>query len=292
MTLLGFLFGIVLLALPAYVCISLKTGLEQRMADALTKAVVYIGIMGICVWCVQTKMHWLFSFPFVLLMALVGAWMTVHQARVSQRIFLVPMATGMVAALIVTLLWMWLLVVGLHDNFADQYLIPLSGLLIGAMIETDSAGLHTYYMGLHHQRQLYEYLLGNGATHSEATNYFLRRSFQKILASQLHKLAQTLVLTCPIVFWTLLLAGHDVWTAVAWHLVITSAMIFSCVAAMLIMVLVARRYSFDPYEALKPTGTASTTTTEEETENETITDDIQTADENNHEEELQMSMEV
>lgn len=289
MTLLGFVFGIALLALPAYVCLTLKTGLERQMAEALTKALAYIGIGGICIWCVQTEMHWLFSLPFVLLMALGGAWLTVRQARVSQRLFYVPMAAGIVGALTFTLLWMWLLVVGIHSDFAGQYMIPLSGLLIGAMTEADSAALHTYYMGLRHQRQLYEYLLGNGATHREATTYFLRRSFQKILAPQLHKLAMTLVFTSPIVFWSLLLMGCPIWTAVAWHIVIAAAMLFSSVAAMLIMVFVARHYSFDPYEALKPT------TQEENSENETETEKIQTTDENNHDaiqEELQMSMEV
>ena len=83
--------------------------------------------------------------------------------------------------------------------------------------------------------------------------------------------------------------GCPIWTAVAWHIVIAAAMLFSSVAAMLIMVFVARHYSFDPYEALKPT------TQEENSENETETEEIQTTDENNHEaiqEELQMSMEV
>ena len=252
MTLTGFVFGVLLLALPLYVGIVMRTGLTRRFLIAVVKFVVYLVLLALCLWTLQTHLHWAFGFLAVLVMAVGGAGLTVHWARVGQRNYFVPMVVAFVTTLFVVLVWMWLLVVGLHHGFFVQYMVPLAGLLTGAMIEADSAALSAYYTGLLHHGQLYEYLLGNGATHQEATAFFVRRAMQKAMIPLLHRMALTLLFYAPVLFWALLLSGCPVWTALGWQVVLSAAMLFSAVAALLVMVVVARRYSFDAYERLKP----------------------------------------
>ena len=272
MSLTAFLFGIALLALPAYITVALHTGLETIMAKAFAKMVLWTGLLALCLWTLTTQMHWAFSLPAVALMTVGGAAITVHWARQSQRIYLIPMTAAFAATITFTLLWLWLLVVGLHNAFIECYMLPLAGMLLGAMIETNSAALATYHSGLQHHGQLYEYLLGNGANHREATTYFLRRALQSAMTPLLHRWGRLVVFTTPVVMWMLIMSGWDAWTAFEWQLVLAAAMLFCSVAALLVMVFVARRYAFDPYEALitirKNEAPAPSTTQEDTTPQE------------------------
>ena len=52
-------------------------------------------------------------------------------------------------------------------------------------MEVNYKALSVYYMGLKYHNQLYYYyLLGNGATHSEAVAYFVRRALEKVFDSK------------------------------------------------------------------------------------------------------------
>lgn len=243
LSLVGFLFGLVLLALPLYVCHASQTGLLRQALHSFLKMLVSLAVAyGVLRILVATDAEdlspWALAALRMLLLLLFAAGSTaliLHWSRVPRKQYLLPMGVGVVASLGVTLLWFWLLVVGLHHGFVASYLIPLTGLLAGGLIETDRKALASYHTQLTTYHSLRDLLLGNGATSQEAHALFLRRAVQRALVPSVRQMATLLLLASPVVLWTLLLAGMPLMQALAWQVLIAVAILFCNVLSIIVM---------------------------------------------------------
>ena len=111
-----------------------------------------------------------------------------------------------------------------------------------------------YCMGLRHHNRLYYYLLGNGAKHSEALHYLMRRALEQSLLPSLSQMSTLLISTAPVVMWTMMLCGESVVTAVALQLLLLLATMSASVLAVAVSIAMARHYSLDEYGRIKKEG--------------------------------------
>jgi putative ABC transport system permease protein len=142
-------------------------------------------------------------------------------------------------------------VTGLKNPFDARYFIPVVSLLIGNMMEVNYKALSVYYMGLKYHNQLYYYLLGNGATHSEAVAYFVRRALEKVSIQNIANMSVIVVGLSPLVMWSMLLSGASVLAAVEYQILIMIATFCVSMISVVITLWVARHYSFDEYGQIK-----------------------------------------
>ena len=112
--------------------------------------------------------------------------------------------------------------------------------------------LSAYYDGLRHHNQLYFYLLGNGATHAEALDAFVRRALEKAVVPGLSQMATMVVGTSPVIMWTVVMCGSGALEAAAFQLLVMAAVFCASVLSVLLSVTLTRRYMFDEYSRLKP----------------------------------------
>ncbi|MBQ8047575.1 MAG: ABC transporter permease [Prevotella sp.] len=250
LTLTGFLFGMALLAVPLLVVVRLQIGLTGQFLRALSRMLASSLLAGGCLWLAERYSHWALNLLLVLLMAAFYAGITPRLARVSQRNYLIPAAVGMGVSLLLTLAYLWVFVVGVHVKFLLGPVIPLAGLLLGTMTAAVSSALRTYYAGILHHGQLYEYLLGNGATHREAVWYFVRRAVQSAFLPYIKTMSTLFISVCPLVVWSMMLSGVSALSAVGWQLLLVVASLFATLVALLAALWTARHYAFDAYEAL------------------------------------------
>lgn len=250
-TILGLFTGFLLLAVPVYVIYRFRLRMISQLILAFVKMAVSLFLTGIFLkYVFQMDSCWL-NILWMVLLAMVASWAVIRKARLKQKRFLIPVGTGVLLATAVVGLYLLFLTFGVHQPFAARYWIPVTGLLIGSMIQTNASALSTYYMGLRHHRQLYLYLTGNGATHREAVAYFVKRALERNMKPAISEMGYMMVSVCPVILWAMILAGEDLLTAVGCQILILIASFCASTLSLVITLLVARRYLFDDYERLK-----------------------------------------
>ncbi len=249
-TLLGFLLGLLLVALPVYMAYALRLGMMRRLLVSFGRMMLMTALVGgMLMLVIGVNQTWL-TIVVGLLMMVLGAMLTASRSSIPLSRSLVPVAVGTLASVTIIALYVLFLVFGLRNPFEVRYFIPVVGLLVGCTISINVKALNTYYSGLVYHHQLYNYLLGNGATHHEAVNYFMRRSFQSALLPVTRQMSGTVVSTAPVLLLALVLGGTDVWTATALQVLLFGLVLCVSLTSLALTLLVGRRYLFDGYERL------------------------------------------
>jgi putative ABC transport system permease protein len=191
------------------------------------------------------------NIAWMILMTAMVAMVTVSKARLKMKRMFLPSFVGALSVVVVMGLVILLAVFSIQNSFDARYFIPVTGFLAGGVIESNSKSLDTYYSGLKNHNALYYYLLGNGATHAQAVDYFVKRALEKNMIPLLSRMAYILLGVTPMVLWSMILAGTDVAFAVFLQILMLVGMLASAPVSLLVTLLVARRYSFDSYGQLK-----------------------------------------
>lgn len=249
-SIVGICLGLLLLAVPLYVLHVFNTGLLPRALRALARMALSLAVVGVALYFVFRFDHWAVNILFVLAMVVVGALAASRRARLSVRQYFVPVAAGLLVGAVTVGCWLLVLVLGQRNPLEARYLIPVVGLLMGAMVKTNADALATYYMGLRHHNRLYYHLVGNGANAGKALEWFVRRALQRVALPSLERMAMMLVGASPVVTWSMLLCGVSVVGAIALQVVLLAAGFCASVVSLLATLYVARRFSMDEYGRL------------------------------------------
>ena len=251
MTLFRFLLGMALLALPLYILYAFQVKIARNVLVGASKMLGGMTLTALCLYFVMKWDSLLVSLLCFFLMALAAAVATVHRSRLKDWHYVVPVAVGVIVSVIVIGLYFLFFVLGLQNPFDARYFLPILGLMTGGLIGPNAKALSAYYAGLEHHAQLYYYLIGNGATHSEAVRYFFRRALEQAAIPWIRQMGYMMVGVSPVILWAMLLAGSSVFMALACQLLLVILMFAASISSLLITLYAAHRYSFDEYDHLK-----------------------------------------
>lgn len=254
-TTLGILLGLLLLAVPLGVAGAYGLGVGAKtlraVASMVASMVASVGVLGGIVYFLTLRDSALLNVLFALLMIVVASAVAVGRARVSVRFYFLPVLAGVALSSVVVGMYFLFAVMGERSVLDVQYLVPVVGLLAAGSVLTCADALSAYHAGLHHHAQLYYYLLGNGATRAEALRYFVRRALLRCMIPGAKRMAVLGLAAAPTMMWPLLMADASVLTAASFQALMMIAMYSSSVMAVLIALVVSRRYNIDEYSHLK-----------------------------------------
>lgn len=248
---LGFVLGLLLLVIPFYVLHALDLRGTRRLLASLSMMTAAVVMSGGAVYVLVKWNHVAITILSGIVMALLSAVFIIRRARLRILKLMVPVASGMMISVFVIGLYMLFLVLGLKNPFDARFFVPVFGLLTGCTIGANAHALHIYYMGLHHHSQLYYYLLGNGSSHREATNYFVRRAFQAALNPILRLMSVVVFANAPVLMLALVMSGVSALTAMALQILLFVMVLAVSFSSLLITLMMGRKYNFDEYEKLR-----------------------------------------
>ena len=250
-SIVGFCLGLILLVVPVYILQVYKVKFLAKILRALVKMVICLGLTGLCLYFVFKWNQLWINVLWVILMILAGSFMTTMKAKVNIAKYFLPITIGVLVSVLIVGMYFLLAVIGLKQSFDTRYFVPVFGLLIGGIVETNGLALRTYNMGLKYHGKMYYYLLGNGATRHEALRYFEKRALEKVSAPCISRMALMVMGFSPVVMWSMLMAGSGVLTAVAFQVLILIATFCASVVSMIVSIRVASKLSVDKYGKLK-----------------------------------------
>ncbi len=251
LTLYTLLFAALFLAVPLAAAAALHIRFLPRIWKAVLRAVLLAAAESGVLWYLFREDSLPLNILFVVLALIFSTLVAVVRARVGTRTGFVPVLAGMCAGVAAVGLCTLGALAGTEGMLQTRCLVPVMAMMAGGATLTCGRALGVYYTGLRKHAQLYFYLLGNGATHTEALHHFFRRAVEAALLPGADRMTAAAAGLSPYVVWTALMCGTDVLTAIALFAVLVSATYCAGVVAVIVAVRVAQWYGVDEYSRLK-----------------------------------------
>ena len=251
MTTLGLALGVLFLLIPLCVAYVYRINMVARMLRAFCCMTLRVGVLGVAVYYLVQANSLTLSLLAALVFMLYSVVVVVYRARLKLSLFLLPVFAGMLVAVLFASAILLFANVAIGDGFGTRYLLPVLALLSGSIVDPMAQSLVTYYAGLRHHNHLYYYLMGNGATRSEAIGYLMRRALEKSFVPGLRSMAGTVVGVAPVFMWTMMVCGVSAFDAAAVQILVVLAVFAASVVAAVVSLTIARHYVIDGYDRLK-----------------------------------------
>ena len=238
--------GLGLILIPLYFLHYYRTGLIKKTLIASARMVAQLLFIGF-------YLNYLFEWnnPFinvlwVLIMVLIAA-QTALKSTALKSMMMIPLIISFSVAITLVGGYFLGVVMELDSVFNARYFIPITGSLLGNMLSANVIALNSYCDGLQRERQLYYYLLGNGATPHEAQMPFIRTALIKSFSPTIAGMAVMGLVSLPGTMIGQILGGSDPNVSIKYQIMI---LIINFAASMLAVILSIRligRKLFDDY---------------------------------------------
>lgn len=243
--------GLLLLCLPVLFFRLYGVGLIRSTIIAATRMVVQLFLIGLYLkYLFEWNNPWI-NILWVVFMVLVASFTASNRARLKLRVAFLPLCVGLFASALVVGLYFLVFVLRLQHPFDARYFIPIIGILMGNMLGVNVLGLTTFYDGVQRERQLYFYLLGNGATHSEAVMPFVRQAIEKSFTPCIANMAVMGIVSLPGTMIGQILGGSAPGIAIKYQMMIVVITVSASILSLVCTLYLADRRSFDSYGRLR-----------------------------------------
>lgn len=246
----GAVAALLLLAIPFYAFYALGIKFSRKLLMAVCRMLISLAFVGgIAEIAIMTD-HILVTIIISLLIILMTTWIVVLRSKCKQRALFLPTFCGIAIAVVLTSVFFIWIVISSPYKLAPSVIISIVGLTAGGCVMPLSEAIAVYYSGLRNHAQLYNLLIGNGATRNEALNYLLKRATEKASIPSIKNMGGTMICSQPLLMWTMLALKVPIGTAVAWQATMTIAIMSASIASVMISLLLVRRSSTDDYSRI------------------------------------------
>ena len=241
--------GLLLLSIPLFYIWKFKTGLLRATLIGTARMIVQLFFIGI-----YLKYLFLWNNPWILwviVMILVASQTALARTQLKRKILLIPISVGFLCSVVCVGMYFIGIVLRLENVFSAQYFIPIFGILMGNMLSSNVIALNTYYSGLKREQQLYRYLLGNGATRTEAQAPFIRQAIIKAFSPLIANISVMGLVAFPGTMIGQILGGSSPNVAIKYQMMIMVITFTASMLSLMITISLASRKSFDAYGKLR-----------------------------------------
>lgn len=247
----GMALGLLLLGIPLYFFRLFGVRLIGSTAVAAARMVIQLFLIGLYLnFLFEWNNAWI-NLLWVLVMVVVASLTAARRARLRRRTIVIPLAVGLLSSALAVGLYTLVIVLRLAQPFDARYFIPIMGILMGNMLSVNVIALETYYDGLCRERQLYYYLLGNGASHAEAVTPFVRKAVAKAFTPCIANMAVLGIVSLPGTMTGQILGGSAPGIAIKYQMMIVAITFSASMLSLMITLRMADRRSFDMYGRIR-----------------------------------------
>lgn len=244
--------GLLLLLIPLFYIWKFKTGLLSATLIGTGRMIIQLSLIGI-----YLKYLFLWDNPWInllwgIIMVLVASQTALARTGLKRQVLLMPISIGFLCSVVCIGMYFICIVLRPENVFSARYFIPIFGILMGNMLSSNVIALNTYYSGLKREEQLYRYLLGNGATRTEAQAPFIRQAIIKSFSPLIANISVMGLVAFPGTMSGQILGGSSPNVAIKYQMMIMVITFAASMLSLMITITLASRRSFDTYGKLLP----------------------------------------
>lgn len=240
------------LAVPLTLISLYGLNIMRQTVLALIRFVAMTAVYALAFYFVVRSSSIVADILFALAVVAFASLSVIGRGRLQAGKFFLPVGAGMVAGVLPVVVCLVLCLPRGEGGVVTffHFVAPLAALVAVSVVEPTSAALTTYYAGLRNHNQLYYYLLGNGATRAEALDFLFRRALTKAISRCAASMALVGTVVAPTVMWTATVGGATAFSAAAFQILVVIGSFTAALIAVIVALLLARRYSLDEYGRL------------------------------------------
>jgi putative ABC transport system permease protein len=188
---------------------------------------------------------------WVCVMVYIATETALSRTKVRRGVLMMPLIVGFIVASILVGLYFLGIVLKLNNVFSAQYFIPIMGILLGNMLTVNVIAVGTFYTTLQREQNLYYYLLGNGASRSEALQPFVRQAIVKSFSPTIANMAVMGLVSLPGTMIGQILGGSSPNVAIKYQIMIVVITMSASMLSLIIAIGLSSKQAFDSYGRMK-----------------------------------------
>ena len=233
---MNLLVGLLLLLIPIYYVWRYETRLVKPMCVGAVRMVVQMLFIGVYLRYLFEWDNPLINLLWVCVMVYIATETALSRTKVRRGVLMMPLIVGFIVASILIGLYFLGIVLRLNNVFSAQYFIPIMG---------------TFYSTLQREQNLYYYLLGNGASRSDALQPFVRQAIVKSFSPTIANMAVMGLVSLPGTMIGQILGGSSPNVAIKYQIMIVVITMSASMVSLIIAICLSSKRAFDSYGRLK-----------------------------------------
>ncbi|MBO7266217.1 MAG: ABC transporter permease [Bacteroidaceae bacterium] len=248
---LSLLVGLLLLLIPIYFVWRYETKLVKPMCIGAVRMVVQMLFIGVYLRYLFEWDNPIINLIWVCVMVYIATETALSRTKVRRGVLMMPLIVGFIVASILVGLYFLGIVLKLNNVFSAQYFIPIMGILLGNMLTVNVIAVGTFYTTLQREQNLYYYLLGNGASRSEALQPFVRQAIVKSFSPTIANMAVMGLVSLPGTMIGQILGGSSPNVAIEYQIMIVVITMSASMLSLIIAIGLSSKQAFDSYGRMK-----------------------------------------
>jgi putative ABC transport system permease protein len=248
---LSLLVGLLLLLIPIYFVWRYETKLVKPMCIGAVRMVVQMLFIGVYLRYLFEWDNPIINLIWVCVMVYIATETALSRTKVRRGVLMMPLIVGFIVASILVGLYFLGIVLKLNNVFSAQYFIPIMGILLGNMLTVNVIAVGTFYTTLQREQNLYYYLLGNGASRSEALQPFVRQAIVKSFSPTIANMAVMGLVSLPGTMIGQILGGSSPNVAIEYQIMIVVITMSASMLSLIIAIGLSSKRAFDSYGRMK-----------------------------------------
>lgn len=251
----GLLIGLLLLLVPIFFLYRFETKLVRPTLVATGRMIVQLFLIGLYLKYLFIYNIWWVNLLWAVVMVCAATGTALSRTRLKRECLAVPLFTAFLFTALIIGIYFIGLVLGmgfsLSSLFTARYFIPIFGLLLGNMLCVNVMALNTYYAGMKRERQLYYYMIGNGASRWESTTPFFKKAIITAFNPCIANMAVMGLVAMPGTMIGQILGGSDPSSAIKYQMMIVVITFAASMISLIITACLSQKRCFDSMGRLK-----------------------------------------
>jgi putative ABC transport system permease protein len=242
--------GYLLLLIPLVIFLFQKIPMIKPMGVAVVRMSVQLLFVGLYLQVVFRLNNPWINFAWVILMVGVADLSILRGCGLRLSRFLLPVFFALAMGTLLPVFAFMRVILQKIGSLDAQYLIPLSGMVLGNCLRADIIGLKNFYQSLKRDEKIYHQCLAQGATLREALDPYVGEALQAALLPTTASMATIGLVSLPGMMTGVILAGVDPLTAIAYQIAIMIAIFSGTTLTVFLAIRLTVWRSFDAYGLL------------------------------------------
>ncbi len=248
---ISLLVGMLLLLIPIFYIWYYETKLLKAICIGSVRMVVQMLFIGVYLRYLFEWDNPVINSVWVFIMVYIASETALTRTRVKRSVLMMPLVIGFVVAGVLIGLYFLGIVLKLDNVFSAQYFIPIMGILLGNMLTVNVIAVGTFYSTLQREQNLYYFLLGNGASRSEALKPFVRQAIVKSFSPTIANMAVMGLVSLPGTMIGQILGGSSPHVAIKYQIMIVVITMSASMLSLMIAIQLSSKRAFDGYGRMK-----------------------------------------
>lgn len=248
---ISLLVGMLLLLIPIFYIWYYETKLLKAICIGAVRMVVQMLFIGVYLRYLFEWDNPVVNSVWVFIMVYIASETALTRTRVKRSVLMMPLVIGFVVAGVLIGLYFLGIVLKLDNVFSAQYFIPIMGILLGNMLTVNVIAVGTFYSTLQREQNLYYFLLGNGASRSEALKPFVRQAIVKSFSPTIANMAVMGLVSLPGTMIGQILGGSSPHVAIKYQIMIVVITMSASMLSLMIAIQLSSKRAFDGYGRMK-----------------------------------------